>query len=225
MALNLSQKVAGIPVVYIAGGAVAVITVVAWRMKDSPDVTDGPAEGEDAIVDENGLADGTNPYGGLATNGTVIVQQPKPEPVDTEPDRPMSNEEWVRRGAEWLVKERNVSGPSAYIALEKYLAGKSRSTQEAQWVEAVIKVQGFPPESFNSATPTPTPNQPVGPAPGSKPGYGWVKVNAGDTAAGIASKYGLSVTTFYAFNGKDRLKVGEYVKVRASSNPTWGYRG
>lgn len=64
------------------------------------------------------------------------------------------------------------------------------------------------------------------PAPGSAPGYGWHHVVKGETAAGIAKGAGISIQTFYAYNGPGRLKAGEYVKTRAASNPVVGpYNG
>lgn len=229
MAIDFGKKIAGVPVVYLGAGAAAILGVVAWRMKTAAEPT--ADTGEDATLDENGLADGSDPYAGYNGNGTVIVA-PTPTPEPVEPDRPDTNDEWIREGAEWLVSTKSVSGTAAYTALSKYVDGKSRSIQEAQWVEWVIKEKGFPPDTFTdtplppvSTPPTAPKPTPIGPVPGSKRGYGWYQVKRGDSAAYIARKYGISVNTFYAFNGKDALRTGEWVKVRAGSNPTYGYNG
>lgn len=67
---------------------------------------------------------------------------------------------------------------------------------------------------------------PTQPAPGSKRGYGWHKVSKGEGPSGIAKQYGISTAEFYGFNGPGALKAGEYVKVRAQSNPVIGpYNG
>lgn len=153
----MQKKIGPVPVLYIVGGAVAILAVVAYRMKPSVG-TPADEVGEDAALDENGLADGSDPYAGFRTNGTVIVQQP---PATATKDRPGSNDEWVRSGAEWLSKSKGVSPTTGYTALMKYLEGKSRSTQEQAWIDAVIGEQGFPPESFPDAPP------PVSPAPDS----------------------------------------------------------
>lgn len=63
------------------------------------------------------------------------------------------------------------------------------------------------------------------PAAGSRRGYGWHKVVSGESAAAIASKSGISLATFYVLNGKARIVTGEWVKVRAFSNPIAGYKG
>lgn len=237
MAIDFSKKIAGVPVVYLAGGAVAIFAVVAWRMKPSPEGDAGSAaDTDEAVLDENGLADGSSPYAGLRSNGTVIVQ-PAPPVEAPEPDKPDTNDEWIRDGAEWLVASKDVSGTAAYTALSKFIDGKSRSTLEAQWVEWTIKEKGFPPDPF-AETPLPTtpttPTTPTIPKPptttpkpaaGSKPGYGWYQVRPGDSAASIAKKYAISVTAFYAYNGVGRIVAGEWVKVRYYSNPYSGYRG
>lgn len=77
-----------------------------------------------------------------------------------------------------------------------------------------------------SGTPgAPHPTGPT-PAPGSARGYGWHRVVKGETAAGIAKGAGISVQTFYAYNGPGALKAGTYVKTRWASNPAIGpYNG
>lgn len=225
-----SKKVLGVPVLYLAGAAVIILAIVAWRMKpaneDNP-VTDNPFDdGEDATLDENGIADGTSPYAGFRTNGTVIVT-PSPEPEAVEPDRPDTNEEWVKEGAEWLVADKNVPGPAAYTALDKYVKGQSRSYTEAQWVEWVIKEKGFPPDTFEE-TPQPTLPTPTAPKPApTYRGYGWYRADGKISLAQIAAKYKVSATMVYGWNpGLPRVpKSGTYVKVRANANPTSGYKG
>lgn len=154
-----SKKVAGVPVLYLAGGAVAILAVVAWRMKPAPEVAD-TVPTEDALLDENGIADGSNPYAGMATNGTVVVQPAAPSNESPAvPDRPGTNDEWVREGSLWLNANKNVTPTAAYAALTKFIKGQSRSSTEAGWIESVITHQGFPPESYADA-PLPTSPQP-----------------------------------------------------------------
>lgn len=224
---ELSQKkVVGIPVLYLAAAAVTILAIVAWRMKAAPKPDEPTAEavGEDAILDENGLADGTNPYAGYAGNGTVIVA-PTPPVAEVVDDGPDTNEEWVREGAEWLVAKKDVRGEEAYNALSKYLDGKQRSIQESQWVNWVIQEKGYPPDSFTETAPTtttPTPATAFG-----YRGYGWYKADGKLDATKIAAKYKIPVTQYYTWNPSlPRIpKKGTYVKVRANSNPLTGYKG
>lgn len=228
MTIDFSKKIGGVPVVYIAGGAVAIIAVVAWRMKPAPDVPDSADTpgGEDAVLDEYGLADGSDPYAGLKTNGTVIVQPPPPvaeEPTDNRPD---TNAEWVREGAEWLVAEKGVSGAAAYEALSKYVEGKSRSTTEAQWVDAVIREKGLPPDGVDPTPPPPAPSTPA-PQPTGFRGYGWVLADGKTSGAEYAAKYNIPVSLFQSWNSmQPRVpRKGSWLKVRANSNPLTGYTG
>lgn len=81
-----------------------------------------------------------------------------------------------------------------------------------------------PPTTGPATTPTGGTKQE--PAAGSKRGYGWYKVVKGDSASSISKKYKIPTSTFYAFNGPGRLLAGDYVKVRAASNPVVGpYNG
>ncbi len=56
-------------------------------------------------------------------------------------------------------------------------------------------------------------------------GYGWYKVVKGDNINTVTKKYRITAAQFKAFNGGDALRVGEWIKVRASANPAVGYNG
>lgn len=226
------KKIAGVPVLYLAGAAVIVLGIVAWRMKpSSPKAEESPLDGgtPDAELDENGHATlGGNPYAGMSSNGTVtVVQQPAPV-AETEPDTIDTNDEWIRKGSEWLVAKQNVPGSAAFTALSKYVQGRSRSITENQWVELVIKEQGYPPDAFNetpaasSAPATPPKTTPVG-----WRGYGWVKADGKTSGAQYAAKYKIPATQFYSWNpNQPRIpKAGTWLKVRGASNPLTGYKG
>lgn len=136
------KKVAGVPVIYLAGGAVAILAVVAWKMKPSvPATTETPVDagGDATAVDESA-------YDGLATQGTVtVVQQPNQTVAD--PVVP-TNSTWVRDGAAWLVSEKKIDGTVAYAALTKYVSGQDRSFDENALVNLVIDHQGAPPDDI-----------------------------------------------------------------------------
>lgn len=221
MAIDFGKKVAGVPVVYLAAGAAAIAGVVAWRMKPA-------SEGSAEEVSDATAESAADPYAGFETSGTVVVQPATPVTPEP-PERPDTNDEWIKEGAEWLVATKNVPGPAAYTALSKYVDGSSRSTQEAQYVEWVIKEKGFPPDRFEEtplpapATPTPTP----APTPTGYRGYGWIKADGKTSGQQYADKYKISVTLFYTFNPtQPRVpRLGSWLKVRANSNPLTGYAG
>lgn len=132
------RKVLGVPVLYLAGGAVVILAVVAWRIKPAPTADTPP-------VDNGGTTDPTLPdYTGLATNGTVTVVQ---QPVNTQADPVIAtNETWVRDGATWLMKTKGVAGSAAAAALTKYVNGQEQSFQERGWTDDVINEKGQPPD-------------------------------------------------------------------------------
>lgn len=223
----LDKKIGPVPIVYLAAGMAAILGVVAWRMKPSASSSnDTTTDTGDATLDENGIADGTDPYAGFRANGTVIVQPPTPTPEDKKENRPTTNDEWIREGAEWLIATKNASGTAAYSALSKYVRGQSRSNQEQQWVEMVIAEKGFPPDNF-SETPLPSSPSPSTPQPTGYRGYGWVRADGRTNAKQYAEKYRIPLTLFYTFNPGSTYfpKAGTYLKVRANSNPLTGYRG
>lgn len=139
------KKVLGVPVIYLAGAAAVILAVVAWKMKatvvppaDSGDTTGGSAA--DNAIDPTD-------YSGLASNGTVVVQQTPTNPADTTPVI-KTNSDWVREGAEWLTSTENVPGSQANAALSKYVNGVDRTFQEQTWVDDVIKEKGQPPDDI-----------------------------------------------------------------------------
>lgn len=196
-----ARRVAGIPVLYLGAAAAIILAIVAWRMKPSkvPSESVSPGDGgSDAELDENGLAvPGSDPYAGLKTSGTVTVVQ---QPVDTTAavDEITTNEEWARKGAEWLTAQRNVPGSSAMAALTKYLEGNDRSFEEQGWVDAVLAEKGQPPQAAGGGN--------VGSQPAAKqitpPGYHVVKGSQDDSYAKIA-------TLYYNSSADDRIDLLE----------------
>lgn len=150
------KKVAGIPVLYLAGAAVIVLAIVAWRMKPSADFTDDPDQTQGAPEDGSTLEpqEGDDPYGSLATNGTVTVVQQPTAPVT--PDIMDTNEEWIKAGAEWAVtaaaqaKGVHTTGAAAVAALNQWLQGEDLNYDQTQIVEAVIAEKGQPPEGVGA---------------------------------------------------------------------------
>lgn len=56
-------------------------------------------------------------------------------------------------------------------------------------------------------------------------GYGWYHVAKGDNITSVTKKYRITPAQFISWNGGDALRVGEWVKVRSTANPTVGYNG
>jgi hypothetical protein len=140
-----NKKVLGVPVLYLAGAAVVILAIVAYRMdsKESPSEEQTPEGPPDA--GSEGSTDDF--YDALATQGTVTVvqgaNQTSPDPVVK------TNETWIREGAEWLVAQNMATGSQALQALTKYINGVDRSYQEQQWVDAVFKEKGAPPDGVS----------------------------------------------------------------------------
>lgn len=137
------KKVLGVPVIYVAGAAVAILAVVAWKLKpatpaaDAGDTTGGTAA--DNAIDPTD-------YSGLASNGSVTVVQAS---TDTTADPVVkTNSDWVREGAEWLTTSKGVPGSQAAAALNKYINGVDRSFDEQTLVDQVIAEKGQPPDDI-----------------------------------------------------------------------------
>lgn len=223
------KKVAGIPVLYLAAGAVIILSIVAWKMKPAPsavDTTPADAAG-DASADEaaNGLSD---PYANLGTQGTVTVVQ---QPTDTTPDPVVkTNDDWVRDGATWLGSTAggNVPGTDAYTALQKYVTGQDRTYAENGWVNAWIKQGGLPPEGISEGgTVQSKPAQKQFPNP---PGTHNVTGNSDNTLALVANLYygnssGDTVNLLEEANpslaSSTTLPTGAAVKVPAYTAPVF----
>jgi hypothetical protein len=140
------KKVAGVPVLYLAGGAAVILAVVAWKMKSTttPDaVPTGDTASDPAAAGGVDAGD----YSGLATQGTVTVVQ---QPNQTVPDDTVkTNSTWVRDGANWYATVKGGSGSQALSALTKYVNGTDRSYDEQSIVDTVIKEKGLPPDDID----------------------------------------------------------------------------
>lgn len=142
----LRKKIAGIPVLYIAGLFVVVLALVAWRMKPSEPGEGDPAEEDDA--DQMGDPADAD-YSGFATNGTVTVQQGT-DPATVSPVVVQTNETWARNAANWLVAQGLASGTAAQTATRRYIEGESLSVDQGKWIDAAVKQFGIPPEPLTA---------------------------------------------------------------------------
>jgi hypothetical protein len=137
----LTKRVAGVPVLYIAGGVVAVLAVYAWRTKAS-------ATGPVATDTAGSTAEASSALGGEAypqmETGTVVVQPALP--VAAGPGNPTitSNDDWVAFGVAFLGKQ-GVAGGEAQMALQTYIDGGQLSYGQGQLRDRVIAEYGVPP--------------------------------------------------------------------------------
>lgn len=136
------KKVAGIPVIYLAGGFVVILAIVAYKMKSTTDgTTDTGTDNTDT-----GLAPTANPYDSIDPDGTGTVTVVQGGPSTTPEPEVKTNGTWLNDGSSYLISEKGVSGTTALAALNKYLNGQDRSFEEDQWVNAVISKYGAPPD-------------------------------------------------------------------------------
>lgn len=133
------KKVAGIPVLYLAGAFVTILAIVAYKMKPTSGEDLGSEDGGDQGDPTNGAAD----YSGQIGSGTVIVAPSTPDPVEA--DKP-TNEEWGRSAVDYLV-ESNLATPSvAEAAIHKYLEGADLTFEQGKLKDAAILKLKLPPE-------------------------------------------------------------------------------
>lgn len=153
------KKIAGIPVIYLAGGAVAILAVVAWKMKGTNDGATDAAATDD--TGSTGAAPTANPYDSLDSDGTVTVVQQTTPTDDSATTK--TNGDWVSDGVKWIIANQNgVTGTQAQAALQKYIDGESRTFEEEGWVNAWIVIGGLPPDGITAGSGT------IGSAPAQK---------------------------------------------------------
>lgn len=183
-----NKRIAGVPVLYLAGAFVVILAIVAWKMKPST-----PAEeptGDEGTTRDNVPDDDNVDYSGLATQGTVTVVQgttPPVEPVKS------TNEDWERAAVDYLVDAKLATPSEAQSAINKYLEGSALSFDEGKLKDAAIIKLKLPPEPL-AAIGT------VGTAPAQKqfsqfPGKHTVKGSNDNTAAKLAGLYYGNSTT------------------------------
>lgn len=149
----LRKKVAGIPVLYIAGVAVLVLAFVAYKMDakagDAGTDTTSDADGADtagATPDADATAAALDPasYASLDSNGTVTVTQPDGSSQSTDVVV-ATNDTWEATGVTYLIAQGLATGGDAEQALSDYLNGAQLSFNAGALRDAVIKQYGLPP--------------------------------------------------------------------------------
>lgn len=139
-----ARKVGGIPVIYLVGGFVLVLVVIAWRMKPlsgtgASDAATQPEFADDTIRTESaypplplGTVTAPNPGTGVGTPDSGNSS------IDT-------NTDWLKAGVEFLVT-KNESPGAAQSALTAYLNGDDLTTDQARMRDLAIREFGLPPD-------------------------------------------------------------------------------
>ena len=164
------RKIAGIPVIYLAGAIVGVLAIIAFRMRntnaETPMANDVPME-----TDQNTEADtfDTNydaSYAAFQTKGSITAAAP-----ETATQEPVveTNESWLAKAVQWNIK-KGVTAGTAQNALQTYLSGSDLTVEQSTIRDNTIAEFGLPPDppSRTSATPnaaTPTAARNQGPLP------------------------------------------------------------
>lgn len=192
----MGKKVAGIPVIYIIGLFVAILAVIAWRMKPSAEPSETPVE-PTATEEDDPFGQGDPAYPGGAP---TFVANPVPGYLNPDANQGPSsiddNMKWLRRSIEWLVGQGHASVDQATVALQKYLSGEHLSVNEGKLRDLAISHYGLPPElpdsggtdEANSPLP-PNENPPSNPPPLTFTPPGYYVTRAGDTWTSLATRF------------------------------------
>ena len=187
----LRKKVAGIPVVWVAGAGVAVLAVYAYRTHANTDQSTNQDQQGDTSDDPDSQAAAIDQkyqtsYDQFTTKGSVSAAPPGDTTQEPEVE---TNTSWLKKGIQWQIS-KGVSAGVAQSALQTYLSGSNLTYDQAQIRDAVIKEFGLPPDPPDK---TNNPDQPkvadVGKAQGPLPRTHIIKGTADNTYAKIATLY------------------------------------
>lgn len=199
------KKVAGIPVLYLAGAFVAILAIVAWKMK--PSVPPEEPTGDESTTPGNVPTDeGDVDYSGLATNGTVTVVQGN-QNQDQAADAP-TNDDWERSAVDYLVSAKMATPGEAQSAINKYLEGANLSFDEGKLRDAAITKLKLPPEPLHTIGSTGS--EPAKKQAGTLPGTHIVKGPNDNTPGKLAVLY---------YGNGDALHVNKIVSENLALGP------
>jgi hypothetical protein len=145
----LSKRVAGIPVVYLAGAVVAILVIVAY-LGTKKNTTGATASTATTVP--------VDPYTTLNSTGTVTTSQPvyfvpqNTQNVDT--PAVQNNADWQRAAVQYLVASGNTIG-DAQGSIQAYITGKDMTYAESNLVNTAVAKNGMPPTITNIGTVAP----------------------------------------------------------------------
>jgi len=144
------KKVLGVPVLYLGAAFVTILAIIAWRMKPAADTTTAGTNPEDGTAGASGdgqttgqLAGTTDPYGGLDTNGTIVVQ---PSDTTASPGAQPTNETWLGEAVPYVASTLKMSSGTVQVGLNKYLNGDDLTYDEGRMRDTALDKFGLPPE-------------------------------------------------------------------------------
>lgn len=178
----LQRKVAGVPVLYLAGGFVVILAVVAWKMKPSTPAAEETSEDAGGVPGES---DAAADYSSLATTGTVTVVQSAQNDIEK---AEYTNSDWQNDAVNYLIREKKATALDAESAISKALSGADLSFEESQLYNQAVEGLGKRPPDGISSVGT------IGTQPGQKqfslfPGKHVVKNSNDNTPSKLAALY------------------------------------
>lgn len=176
------KKVAGVPVIYLAGAFVVILAVVAYKLPSTSGGDLGPVDETQGEGPDQ--TDGAADYSGLSTQGTVTVVQGSQETAEVV--KP-TNEDWERSAVDYLVESNLASPSAAQSAIHKYLEGNDLSYEEGVLKDAAIRKLKLPPEPLYTVGSVG--NEPARKQAGTLPGSHVVKNSNDNTASKLAALY------------------------------------
>jgi hypothetical protein len=199
------KKIAGVPVLYLAAAFVAILAIVAWKMK--PSVPPEEPTGDESTTPGNvPTAEGDVDYSGLATNGTVTVVQGSQTPTEA---KEQTNDDWERAAVDYLVDSKLATPGDAQIAINTYLEGGNLSFEQGKLRDAAVAKLKLPPEPLHTVGTTGT--EPARRQAGTLPGSHIVKGSNDNTAAKLAALY---------YGNSDALHTNKIASANLSLGPS-----
>ena len=149
------RRVAGIPVIYLAAGIVAILAIVAFRMRNTnADTT--MAEDVPMEADQNSEADQFDTaydasYAQFSTKGSITAVPAESANQDSVVE---TNETWLSKAVAWNI-QKGVSAGTAQNALQAYLSGADLTATQGVIRDNTVKEFGLPPDPPSMTNPTP----------------------------------------------------------------------
>lgn len=166
------RKIAGIPMIYLAGGIVAILAIVAFRMRntnsdsdtvDQPMETDQNSDSDAASDYDTAFDQSVADYSGFTAKGSVTAAPADNTGATSEPVVE-TNETWLAKAVQWNIT-KGVSAGAAQSALQAYLNGSNLTHDQGTIRDNTVKEFGLPPDPPSSTNATPNPPTAATPSP------------------------------------------------------------